>query len=91
VCPDGDYAGLPEGILPGTVHIWEAQNGVVQAIVGAIQVQVVLHLVLAGAVGIQWVDGMVFVGGQILRFAVDGSAGGSIDYFATAVGASSLE
>ncbi len=76
---DGHHPRLAVGVLARAVDVGIAQDGVAQAVVDAVEVEVVLHEVLAGPVGVEGVDGVSLVGGEVLRLAVDGPARGGID------------
>ncbi len=72
---DRHDAGLPAGVLPGTVDVGHRQGRAVHLVQPAVGAQVVLAGDLARRVGGLRVQRRLLGGGQVLRGAVDGAAG----------------
>jgi hypothetical protein len=56
-----------------------------------VEIEIMLHVMLAGAVRIQWVDGVILGHGQHLRLAVDGASGRGINNLSNSVTPAALQ
>ncbi len=67
---DGHHPRLSRGVLPGTVYVWVAQDGVIEAVETGVKLDVFLSDVLGQPVGRKGPDGVILPDRKRLRLSI---------------------